>query len=99
MNVSSTVGTKGCEGQAAYGASKWAMRGFSENLRVEFKGKKSRVISFCVGGMRTEMACKIGKPMTDPENWMEPYAIAIFIKQILDLPKNAEVSEVLINRK
>lgn len=99
INVSSTVGTKGYEGQAAYGASKWAMRGFSENLRTEFKGKKPRVISFCVGGMRTNMGVKIGKPLTDPENWMDPRAIATFMKQILDLPKNAEVSEIIINRK
>lgn len=99
INVSSTVGTKGYIEQAAYGASKWAMRGFSENLHAEFSGKKSRVISFCVGGMRTNMGEKVGKKMLDPENWMDPAAIATFMKQILDLPKNAEVSEIIINRK
>ncbi len=99
VNVASTVGTKGYVEQAAYGASKWAMRGFSQNLQAEFKDKKPRVISFCVGGMRTTMGDKIGKYITDPENWMDPRAIAIFMKQVLELPKNAEVSEIIINRK
>jgi len=99
VNVASTVGTKGYVEQAAYGASKWAMRGFSQNLQAEFKDKKPRVISFCVGGMRTQMGDKIGKKITDPENWMDPQAIAVFMKQILELPKNAEVSEIIINRK
>lgn len=99
VNVASTVGTKGYNEQAAYGASKWAMRGFSANLQAEFKGKPNRAISFCVGGMRTHMAKKIGIEMTDPENWIDPAEIAIFMKQILDLPKNVEVSEIIINRK
>lgn len=99
VNVASTVGTKGYVEQAAYGASKWALRGFSQNLQAEFKDKAPRVVSFCVGGMRTNMAEKIGIPMKDPNNWMDPAAIAAFIKQILELPKNAEVSEVIINRK
>lgn len=99
VNVASTVGTKGYVEQAAYGASKWAMRGFSQNLQAEFKDKKPRVISFCVGGMRTNMAEKIGIEVKDPENWMDPEAIAVFMKQILELPKNAEVSEIIINRK
>lgn len=99
VNVASTVGTKGYVSQAAYGASKWAMRGFSQNLQAEFKGKRSRAISFCVGGMRTNMGEKVGIEMKDPDNWMDPSAIAVFMKQILDLPKNAEVSEIVINRK
>lgn len=99
LNIASTVGTKGYADQAAYGASKWAMRGFSANLQVEFKNYPNRVISLCVGGMRTKMSEKLGAPVTDPENWMNPEDIAKFIKQILDLPKLIEVSEIVINRK
>jgi 3-oxoacyl-[acyl-carrier protein] reductase len=99
VNVSSTVGAKGYVEQAAYGASKWAMRGFSQNLQAEFRGKPSRVISFCVGGMRTRMGEKIGLTMTDPENWMDPHDIAVCLQQLLDLPKSVEVSEIVINRK
>lgn len=100
INVASTVGLKGYADQAVYGASKWAMRGFSANLQVEFKDTPSRVISFCVGGFNSDIAKKAtGNDIADPENWMNPADIAIYMKQTLDLPKNMEISEVIINRK
>jgi uncharacterized protein len=99
VNVASTVGLKAYPDQAAYGASKWAMRGFSQNLQIELKDT-NRVISLCVGGFNSDIAKKVtGKEIPDPENWMNPPDIATFIKQILDLPKNMEVTEVIINRK
>jgi NADP-dependent 3-hydroxy acid dehydrogenase YdfG len=99
VNVSSTVGLKAYPDQAAYGASKWAMRGFSQNLQVELKNT-NRVISFCVGGFKSDIAKKVhGQDLPDPENWMDPEDIAVFMKQILDLPKNMEVSEIVINRR
>ncbi len=100
VNVASTIGLKGYADQAAYGVSKWAMRGFSANLQVELKDTPCRVISFCVGGFNSEMAKKVtGQSIADPENWMRPSDIALFMKQTLDLPKNMEISEVVINRK
>jgi NADP-dependent 3-hydroxy acid dehydrogenase YdfG len=99
VNVSSTVGTKAYENQAAYGASKWAMRGFSQNLQLELKNSGVRVVSFCVGGFRSKIGEKVGKPLTDPENWMDSKGVALFMQQILDLPKSMEVSEIIINRK
>jgi len=100
VNVASTVGLKGYVDQAVYGASKWAMRGFSANLQVELKDTPCRVISFCVGGFNSDIAKKVtGQEIADPENWMNPEDIAKYMKQILDLPKIMEVSEVVINRK
>lgn len=99
VNVASTVGLKAYPDQASYGASKWAMRGFSQNLQVDLKAT-NRVISFCVGGFKSDIAKKVhGKDLPDPENWMDPEDVAVFMKQILDLPKNMEVSEIVINRR
>jgi NADP-dependent 3-hydroxy acid dehydrogenase YdfG len=101
VNVSSTVGTKAYADQAVYGASKWAVRGFSANLQVELKDYPCRVISFCPGGFKTKLFEKAtGVDNTgDGSEWMKPEDLAQFMKQVLDLPKNMEVSEVLINRK
>jgi NADP-dependent 3-hydroxy acid dehydrogenase YdfG len=101
VNVSSTVGLKGYIDQAVYGASKWAMRGFSANLQVELKGTKSRVISFCPGGFKTKLFEKAtGVDNTeDGSQWMRAEDVAIALKQTLDLPKNMEVGEIIINRK
>lgn len=99
VNVASTVGLKAYPDQAAYGSSKWAMRGFSQNLQVDLKDT-NRVISFCVGGFKSDIVKKVtGKSLPDPENWMEASDVADFMKQILDLPKNMEVSEIVINRR
>lgn len=101
VNVASTVGLKGYVDQAVYGASKWAMRGFSANLQVELKDTACRVISFCPGGFKSKLFEKAtGDDNTTNEGeWMNPKDVALFIKQILDLPKNMEVSEVIVNRK
>lgn len=100
VNIASTVGTKAYENQAAYGASKWAMRGFSQNLQLELKQTQVRVLSICVGGFMSDLNQKAGTPpIADPEKWMKSHDIAVAITQMLALPKNMEISEVLINRK
>ncbi len=98
--VASTVGTKAYKDQAVYGASKWAVRGFAKNLQEEFKDAPNRVISFCPGGFKSDIAKKAtGQAAELKGGSMEPADLALFMKQILDLPKNMEVSEVIINRK
>jgi 3-oxoacyl-[acyl-carrier protein] reductase len=100
VNVASTVGLKGYADQAVYGASKWAVRGFSKNLQEEFKGKPNRVISFCPGGFRSKLFEKAtGVDNTDGGSWMNAADVALALKQTLDLPKNIEVSEIILNRK
>lgn len=98
VNVSSTAGLKGNTSQAAYCASKWALRGFSQVLQAELAGHPCRVISFCPGGMQTELFTK-AQAAKDNTNWMKPGDVAAFMLQILALPKNMEISEVVINRK
>lgn len=98
VTVASTSGLKGNAGQAAYGSSKWAMRGFAQVLREEVHGNGCRVISFCPGGMETGIFKKAGAAI-DAKGWMKPADVANFMWQILCLPKNMEVSEVIINRK
>ncbi len=99
INVSSTVGTRAHYDNTVYGSTKWAIRGFSQNLQLELKDT-NRVISFCIGGFKSKIAEKLtGEPLKDPENWMDPEDVAGFMKNIVDLPKNMEVAEIVINRK
>lgn len=100
VNVSSTVGTKAYAEQAAYGASKWALRGFSANLQVELKDTSCRVISFCTGGFASNIFEKAtGQKNQDFTHWMTASDVAKHLKNILELPKNMEVSEIILNRK
>lgn len=101
VNVSSTVGTKAKQNEAAYSTSKLALRGFSANLQLELKDSLSRVISFCPGGFKSKFFEKAtGLDSTaDNNQWMDPKDVATLLKNILELPKNMEVSEIVINRK
>ena len=98
--VSTTGATKGTNYDMVYGPSKWAVRGFAKGLQVELKDKPNRVISFCPGGFKSDIGKKVtGREVENPDEWMSPEYIALFMKQILDLPKDMEVSEVIINRR
>lgn len=101
VNVASTVGLSGYIDRAVYGASKWALRGFSQNLQTEFKGQPNRVISFCPGGFKSKIFEKAAAVDTlgDNKERMRSEDLALALKQILDLPKNIEVSEIILNRK
>ncbi len=101
VNVISTAGLWGNKDHIAYAASKWGERGFTEALRAELKNTASRTMSFYPGGMKTKFFEKsLGTDITDDGSyWMDPAAVALCLKQLLDLPKNIEVSEITLNRK
>ena len=101
INVGSTIGLKqGYQNQLAYTTSKWALRGTSFNLQLELTNTKSRVIQLNVGGMNTQMHEKYtGKKIENPNEWMKPEDIADIMLYTLKLPKQIEVSEIVINRK
>lgn len=101
VNVSSTVGTKGRPGEPVYAASKWAVRGFTKSLQEDFKNLPNRIISFCPGGFESRTYEKAtGKSNSDTFGpVMDPKDLAAMIKSILDLPKNMQVSEIVIDRK
>jgi NAD(P)-dependent dehydrogenase (short-subunit alcohol dehydrogenase family) len=58
VNVSSVFGLIAVPGQAAYNAAKFAVRGFTECLRMELELEGGRVSATCVhpGGIRTNIA-------------------------------------------
>ena len=70
--IASNAGTKSYQQQAACGASKWAIRGFSQNVQIECQGPSIRVVCVYVGGFLSDLTAKIGKATMYPENWMRP---------------------------
>jgi short-subunit dehydrogenase len=56
VNMSSVYGLIGIPGQAAYCASKFAVRGFTEALRQEYYGSSLSVTVVFPGGVRTNIA-------------------------------------------
>jgi len=58
VNVSSTAGLVGYPGHAAYGATKWALRGISKVAAIEFAVDKIRVNSVHPGVIDTPMVAR-----------------------------------------
>lgn len=56
VNISSVFGLIAPPGQTAYGASKYAIRGFSESLREELRGSGIAVTCVHPAGIRTNIA-------------------------------------------
>ena len=71
VNISSVFGFIAPEEQTAYCASKFAVRGFTESLRHEYKGSKLHVASVHPGGILTNIArnSKLGE--NTPEDWQQ----------------------------
>ncbi|HEY4963649.1 MAG TPA: SDR family oxidoreductase [Candidatus Saccharimonadales bacterium] len=101
VNIGASIALKsGYTQQSVYSTTKWALRGFTQNLAEELKATECRVISFLLGGFNSRMHEKVtGQPIIDLENWMRAEDIATCLVQLLELPKNMEISEILINRK
>lgn len=101
LNVGATIALKpGGPQQSVYSTVKWAVRGFTENLQSELKNTKCRVINFMVGGFQTRLHEKVtNHPLEHPEDWMPVKDVAFCVKQVLDMPKSMEISQITINRK
>ena len=65
VNISSAAGMTGYPGHAAYGASKWALRGVSKVAALEFAVDKIRVNSVHPGVIDTPM---IASALEDPDD-------------------------------
>lgn len=96
VNIGSTASFKACHLETIYSTSKWAVRGFTENLRLEVKAEDVRVIGFHPGGMKTSLFKDFE---IDTGAFMEPSDVAKLLLMLLELPRNMEVSEIVINRK
>lgn len=99
INVSSVVGKRALPMTGAYGASKYALHGFSDALRVELRGTGVHVSVICPGFTATEFSDKVldygaerGRPRSGA---MTPEAVADVIFDCVRRPR----PEVLLTGK
>jgi len=98
LNVISTAGLVGKPDHITYGASKYAQRGFGDNLRVELAKTACRVINVYPGGMNTNFFKKYNGS-DKASDFMNPAEVAKQMWSALKTPKQVEISEIIINRK
>ena len=84
---------------SSYAASKHALRALGESLRAEERQHGIRVSSIYPGRVATPMQEKVhrfeGKEY-DPTDWIDPESVATAILTALDLPRDAEVTDLSV---
>ncbi|HTP07008.1 MAG TPA: SDR family NAD(P)-dependent oxidoreductase [Anaerolineae bacterium] len=84
VNLSSVFGLMGVPGQTAYAASKFAVRGFSESLRLELEGSNVGVTVVHPGGVATSIADNARMPVGTSAEEVERGRA--FMRKVLKLP-------------
>ena len=100
--IGSTSSFKSYPESAVYSATKHAVLGFVKSLQAEFKQDDLRVIGFYPGGFKSRLHINAESETRQgirQEDLMDPEYLAGLLISILELPRNMEVSEIIINRK
>ncbi|MEU1946287.1 SDR family oxidoreductase [Streptomyces sp. NPDC059474] len=97
--VNSGAGLRANAQWAAYSASKHGLKALADALRWEESGNGLRVTTVYPGRTATPMQVKVhqqeGKEY-DADRWMEPGTVATTILTALDLPRDAEITDLQI---
>jgi NADP-dependent 3-hydroxy acid dehydrogenase YdfG len=97
--VNSGSGLRANPTWAAYAASKHGLRALADALRAEEQQTGVRVTSVYPGRVATRMQAKVhaqeGKEY-DPSDWIAPDSVATTILTALDLPRDAEMTDVTV---
>jgi NADP-dependent 3-hydroxy acid dehydrogenase YdfG len=97
--VNSGSGMSASAEWGAYSASKHGLRALADALRQEEHAAGIRVTSVYPGRTRSPMQAKVhqqeGKEY-DPDRWMDPDSVATTVLTALDLPRDAEISDLIV---
>lgn len=98
VNISSVVGVKGYENQAAYAASKHALMGMTKALAREVRDLGIRVHAVCPGGVDTTLVAS-ARPDLDKSVLMQPEEIADAVLFLVTREGNAVIDEIHLHRE
>jgi NADP-dependent 3-hydroxy acid dehydrogenase YdfG len=85
-------------GSSVYCAAKHGVLGYIKALQAECKNENVRILGIHPGGFKSEFHIK-AKTDIDHTILIDPGDLARLIVAMLALPRNMEVSEIIINRK
>ncbi|GLW69270.1 short chain dehydrogenase [Kitasatospora phosalacinea] len=97
--VNSGAGLRADPTWGSYAASKFAVRALADALRQEEHANGVRVTSVYPGRTATPMQQKVHQQEGaeyDPERWIAPESVATAVLTALDLPRDAEITEITV---
>lgn len=95
INIVSTAAKRCWANASAYHASKWGLLGFSHALHVEGRERGIKVTAVICGGMKTPFLLD-RFPDIDTTTLQPPENVARVISQILMMPAESVISEVMV---
>lgn len=95
--VNSINGVENKALSSVYGASKWGLRGFATNLRVDLKNTNIQVLNFYPAGMQTELFKNAGLNK-DIDKYMTIEDVATLVIDTIENIKKYIVEELVLNR-
>ncbi|MFF5717778.1 SDR family oxidoreductase [Streptomyces buecherae] len=97
--VNSGAGLRANAQWGAYAASKHGLKALADALRWEESGNGIRVTTVYPGRTATPMQVKVHQQEGreyDPERWMTPETVATTLLTALDLPRDAEITDLSV---
>ncbi len=100
VNIMSSAALKGNKQEALYCATKWGERGYTESLKVAYKGTSVKVIGVYPGGMNTEFWSESRNYVSEEKSnsFMNPKDVAKIIIDNVTTKCNLTVSDIVIER-
>lgn len=100
VNIMSSAALRGNKQEAVYCATKWGERGYTESLKVAYKGTSVKVIGVYPGGINTEFY-KNSRDYVSKEKqatFMKPEDVAKTIIDNVTNDTNLTVADIIIER-
>ncbi len=101
VNIMSSAALKGNKQEAVYCATKWGERGYTESLKVAYKGTSVKVIGVYPGGINTGFWNNSRDYVSEEKSntFMNPADVAKTILDNVLTESNLTISDIMIERK
>ena len=100
VNIMSSAALRGNKQESVYCATKWGERGYTESLKVAYKGTSVKIVGVYPGGMNTDFY-KDSRDYVSPQkqqSFMNPNDVAKAICENIFSDLNLNVADIIIER-
>lgn len=100
VNIMSSAALRGNKQEAVYCATKWGEKGYTESLKVAYKGTSVKVIGVYPGGINTNFYKNSSDYVSEEKqnSFMNPKDVASIILSNVMSEKNLTVADIIIER-
>ncbi|MCW2289616.1 NADP-dependent 3-hydroxy acid dehydrogenase YdfG [Leucobacter luti] len=95
--IGSGAGTKPVPGNVVYSASKYALRGLADALRIEEEPQRVRVVTLAPGQTDTEMLRGlVPAEQYESGRYIQPSSVAGVVRFLVDAPADVQITDVAV---